>query len=68
MYLSSATIFVLNYQEHVEFLNKNEMYFLPLFNELYICICISFQCILYVMGLGFSFDSNNSVGRVLSIE
>ena len=54
-------ICLINYYEHVECLNVNEMYFLSMFNELYIYICISFQCILYVMGLDCPFDSSNSV-------
>ena len=33
-YLSSATVFVLNYHEHVEFLDVNGMYLLLLFIEL----------------------------------
>ena len=40
-------ICLINYYEHVECLNVNDMYLLLLFNELDICICILFHCILY---------------------
>ena len=51
-------ICLINYYEHVECLNVNDMYFFPMFNELYICICISFQCIFFMimfMGLDCPF-------------